>query len=98
MRAKLGLWAGTHCTGGDRAVGEARRGHKATPRMLGETREGPGGSVRESSAVGCGGQRFSPWPVLLTCFHHIPWHRQLRVFLTFVKVVAYLRTLCPNLP
>lgn len=51
MRAKLGLWAGTHCTGGDRAVGEARRGHKATPRMLGETREGPGGSVRESSAA-----------------------------------------------
>lgn len=31
-------------------MGEARSGHKST-RVLGETREGPGGSVRESSAA-----------------------------------------------
>ena len=51
MRAELGLGAGAYCTGGDGVGGEARRGHKAAPGVLGETKEGPGGSVRESSGA-----------------------------------------------
>lgn len=43
MRAELGLGAGVHCTGRDRAAGEARSGHKAALRGWEKPRRGPTG-------------------------------------------------------
>ena len=101
MRAELGLRAGVHCTGRDRAAGEARRGHKAALRGWEKPRRGLG--TLSASPVGPpGGLRRPEVSPLASSSHlfpyHIPWHQQLRMLLTFVKVVTYLRPLCLDLP
>ena len=101
MRAKLGLRAGAHCTGGDRAAGEARRGHKAALRGWEKPRRGLG--TLSTRTVGPpGGIRRPEVSPLASSSHlfpyHIPWHQQLRMLLTFVKVVTYLRPLCLDCP
>lgn len=99
LRAELGLGAGAHCTGGDGAVGEARRGTRL-PRRAGRNQGGARGSVRESSGapVGSAGcQRFPHWAffsLVSTTF----FGTGNSGLLTFVKVVTYLRTLCLDLP